>query len=574
FIMKNNKTLLIGCIVFPLAIIIAFAIGFASTIGKGTKSTPKMPSDAWLKVNPSAAIADYNEIQPLKWFGSSGSSAEELVSKIRAAATDKRIKGMLIEPVFVTANLPALAEIGSAITEFKQSGKPVVAYADYYSQGDYLLATYANEIYMDPSASAGLILEGVAANLTFYKELFDKLGIKMHILQSGEYKGAGEPYSQTSLSPGTRDNIDAVLKDRYALLLQNLAQRRKLKLEEITAVFETRDDFFLSADKAKAMKLIDFPMNRDAMLAKLNLDEEQFISIADYSAEQPKAKKTKIAVVYLSGEISPAAGKEFGGDAMISASKVRKVIKEIKKDKAVKAVVLRINSPGGSALESEKIYQQLIKLKQDIPIMVSMGGVAASGGYYISCASDYIMADEATITGSIGVIMMIPESEGLGKKLGLRTQTLKHGKFAGAFNMFQSYDPVILQSLRNSSTATYDEFKARVISARKYEAGSIDSVAEGRVFSAAAAKKNRLIDEIGSLEDAISKAATKAGINNYSVVNFPEQSTFFDMLKESDLMKMKQALRIYLDPTAELERTLRTLPATQEWQYLMPYKLD
>jgi protease-4 len=279
-------------------------------------------------------------------------------------------------------------------------------------------------------------------------------------------------------------------------------------------------------------------------------------------------------VVYLTGQISANTGNEFGGQGMISASKVKKIIEDIRKNKDVKAVVLRINSPGGSALESEKIYQQLLSLKKDFPIVISMGGVAASGGYYISCASDYIMADEATITGSIGVIMMIPETEGLGKKLGLRTQTLKHGKFAGSFNLFQAYSPELLASLKRSSTATYDEFKARVISARRYEPGTIDSVAEGRVFSALTAKKLRLIDDIGSLDAAIAKAASLAKIQSYSAVNFPEKISILDALKDSDILKMRQAMRMANDPAAEMERALRLIPAAGEWHYLLPYKLD
>ncbi|MDY0151595.1 MAG: signal peptide peptidase SppA [Candidatus Cloacimonas sp.] len=572
--MSKNKALLWGCLIFPLAIIVAFIIGFVSTIGTGKVSSPKIPANAWLRVNPSAAVSDYSEMESLKWFGSSQNSVEDMASKIRAAATDKRIKGMLIEPKFIQISYPSLSELGLAITEFKKSGKQVVAYGDYLTQADYLLASFASDIYLEPSASAGLVLEGVATNLMFYKEMLDKLGIKMHVLQSGAYKGAGEPYSQTSLSPGTRDNIDAVLQDRYTLLLAAIAQRRKISIPEITAVFETRDDLFLSATKAKALKLIDYPMNREDMLAKLKLDDDCFISIADYAAAKVDEQKDKIAVVYLTGEISPSTGNDFSGNSLISAAKVKKIIEDIRKDKGVKAVVLRINSPGGSALESEKIYQQLMKLKKDLPIVISMGGVAASGGYYISCAGDYIIADEATITGSIGVIMMLPETEGLGKKLGLRTQTLKHGKFAGAFNLFESYDPALLESLKRSSTGTYDEFKARVITARKYETGTIDSVAEGRVFSASAAKQNRLIDEIGSLETAIAKAANMVNCKKYSAVNFPEKTTFFDMLKESDFMKMKQALRLSTDPAAELERAMRAIPATGEWHYLMPYKLD
>lgn len=574
YLMNKNKALLLGCIIFPVILIVAFFVGFISTIGTGSVSTPKVPADAWLRVNPSAAVSDYNELQSVKWFGSSKNSAEDMARKIRSAATDKRIKGMLIEPKFIQTSYPSLTEIGLAISEFKKSGKPVVAYGDYLTQADYLLASYASEIYLEPSTSAGLVLEGVAANLMFYKEMLDKLGIKMHVLQSGAYKGAGEPYSQTSLSPGTRDNIDAVLQARYDLLLKAIAERRKISIEDITQVFETREDLFLSADKAKALKLIDFPMNREDMMAKLKLDDDRFIDIADYSVSAPKDETDKIAVVYLSGEITPNTGNDFGNQTLISASKVKKIIEDIRDDKDVKAIVLRINSPGGSALESEKIYQQLLKLKKDIPIVISMGGVAASGGYYISCAGDYIIADPATITGSIGVIMMLPETEGLGKKLGLRTQTLKHGKFAGAFNLFQSYDPALLESLKRSSTGTYDEFKSRVIAARKYEPGTIDSVAEGRVFSAEAAKKNRLIDEIGTLDAAITKAASLGKTSVYSVANFPEKITFMELLKNSDFMKMKQALRLYADPTAELERALRNIPATGEWHYLMPFKLD
>jgi len=572
--MTSKKALLLGCIIFPLALIVAFAIGFVSTFGSSSMPKAKVPSEAWLKLNPAAMINDYNELEQMKWFGSASLSAQELAEKIRSAARDERIKGMLIEPNFIQINYPALSEIGLAILDFKKAGKPVAAYGDYFSQGDYLLASYADNIYMEPSASAGLLLEGVSANLMFYKELFDKLGIKMHILQSGAYKGAGEPYSQTQLSPGTKENIDAALKERYRLLRTAIAQRRKLSLDEVTAFFETREDYFVSAEKAKAGKLIDFPMGRDAMLAKLKLEEDQLLSIADYQAPKQKQNSDKVAVIYLSGQISPGSGTEFGGQGVLSEAKIKKIIKDLKKHKDVKAVVLRINSPGGSALESELIYQQLLKLKKDYPLVISMGGVAASGGYYISCAGDYIMADEATITGSIGVIGIIPETVGLGKKLGLRSQTLRHGKFAGAFNLFESYDPVLIESLKRSSTGTYNEFKSRVTAARKYEAGSIDSVAEGRVFSAAAAKQNRLIDEIGDLSAAIRKAASLVNIKTYSTVAFPKQTTFWEALKDSDIMKMKQELHLLQDPQMQLERALQEIPATGEWQYLLPYNLE
>jgi protease-4 len=571
----KNKAFLFGCIVFPLILVIGFFVGFISSFKEGGSPSPKkVPSEAWLLLNPSAMIPDYNEMQPVRWFGSGMISAEEMVSKIMSAATDSRIKGMFIEPSYIQTNYPALTEIGKAINEFKKSGKPVVAYGDMFSQADYLLASYADQIFMEPSASAGLILEGVSANLMFYKELFDKLGIKMQIMQSGEYKGAGEPYSQTSLSPGTKSNIDAVLKDRYSLLLRGLAERRKLSTEDISRIFEDRSDYFISAKTANDMKLIDFPMGRDSTLARLELNNDRLISIADYSGSKPKAQKDKIAVVYLNGQIAPGSSSDLTGQSGINAEKVRKTIELITKDKSIKATILRINSPGGSALESEKIYQQLQQLRQSMPVVVSMGGVAASGGYYISCASDYIVADEATITGSIGVIMMLPETEGLGKKIGISSQTLKHGKFAGAFNVFESFDPALIESLKRSSTATYDEFKARVISARNYQPSSIDSVAEGRVFSAKAAKQNRLIDEIGTLDTAIAKACVLAGISDYSTESYPAKTSWLEALKNSDMLKVRNAILKSKDPGAILEDQLRQLPTTGEWHYLMPYKLD
>jgi len=574
FLMTKNKTLLIGCIAFPVILIVGFIIGFVSTFSSNYGAKTKVPDQAWLRLNPTAMIGEYNEYNTPKWLGSSSVSANELIAKIGAAKSDKRIKGMLIEPGFIQTSYPTLTEIGLAIEDFKQSGKPVVAFGTYFTQGDYLLASFAKQIYMEPSASAGLLLEGVSANVMFYKELLAKLGIKMHILQSGAYKGAGEPYSQTEFSPGTRENIDAVLLARYQILQAAIAKRRNIDLDKVTELFEKRDDFFLSADKAKEWGLIDYAMGREAMLTELKIEDDQLISIADYSTSEPKPSGNKIAVIYLTGNIMSSSSSEFGSQGIISAAKVKKIVEDISDDKSIKAAVLRINSPGGSALESELIYQQLLKLKRQMPVVISMSGVAASGGYYISCAGDYIIADEATITGSIGVIGLIPETVELGKKLGLRTQTLKHGKYAGAFSLFQSYDPQLIESLRRSSKGTYDEFKSRVIAARKYESASMDSVAEGRVFSAAKAKQNRLIDEIGTLQVAVGKAAALAKLTSPAVQNFPTKTSFWEVLRDSDFMKMKESIQLYSDPAAQLERTIKQIPATGEWQYFMPYKLD
>jgi protease-4 len=409
--------------------------------------------------------------------------------------------------------------------------------------------------------------------MLFYKEMLDKLGIKMHILQSGEYKGAGEPFSQTELSKGTKENIDAALYDIYNHLLSLVAQNRKLETTQVKDIFEKRDDFFLSAEKAKELKLIDYAMSRDEMLKSLGLEEDNFMKIANYS---PTAKKKgdKIAVVYLNGNIAPVSGSNFGSQGIISEAKVKKIIKQIHQHKDIKAVVLRINSPGGSALESELIYQQLLKLKREYPLVVSMGGTAASGGYYISCAGDYLIADPGTLTGSIGVIGLIPEMAGLGKKIGVRSQTLKYGKFAGALSPLEHYDPALIESLKRSSTATYNEFKQRVMTARKISPENIEAVAEGRIFSAEDALANKLIDEIGTLDKAIAKAAGLAKVTPYSSVNFPKKESYWEALKESDLLNLKERLQNNNDPATQLEKYLKQISATGEWLYLMPYTLE
>lgn len=572
--MKSKKPVLWGCIIFLIAFIVVFAIGFSIAYSSfGLKAT-KIPTNAWLYVNPSAMIPDYNAREEIKIFNHTSPSVQEISAKIMAAAKDDRIKGMLIEPNMIMTNYAALNEMALAIASFRKSGKPVVAFGENFTQADYLLASCADKIYMEPSASAGLILQGVSANMMFYKELLDKMGIKMHILQSGAYKGAGEPYSQTELSQGTKENINAALEDIYTNLLSFVAKNRKLEPTQVKDIFERRTDFSLTANNALEYKLIDYALHRDEMLNNLKLTEDNFIKISSYAPPSPKSEKSKIAVVYLTGNITPASNYDFGNQNLISAAKVAKIIKNIRQDKSVKAVVLRINSPGGSALESELIHQQLLKLKKDYPLVISMGGTAASGGYYISCAGDYIIADQGTLTGSIGVIGLIPETAGLGKKIGLHSQTLKFGKFAGAFSPFETYDPALIESLKRSSTGTYNEFKQRVMTARKITPEQIESVAEGRVFSSEDALQHNLIDEIGTLDKAIAKAAALAKVTNYSSINYPNKTGLLEMLKESDIMNMKEQLHQPVNPETQIEKYLKQIATTGEWLYLMPYELD
>jgi len=574
--MSTKKIVLIIVIVLLALFGISYWMGrqmskFAFSAGPATI----VMDDSWLSINPGGYIPEYNEMMPLNLMSNKDqASMQNMVHKIRQAKTDRRINGIIIQPFGAQLSLATLNELGLAIQDFKTTGKPVVAFGDMMTQADYLLASFADEIYMEPSASAGLMLTGTSSNILFYKELFEKIGVKMHIIQAGEFKGAGEPYSQTSLSDGTRRNIEAVLLDRFNLILNGIAERRNITYDDVKAVYNNREDFFLPAHKAQDLRLIDHALSKKQMYAQLSIDAEKIVGINSYSPRNLPLRGDKIAVLYLGGNITPISGSF--NQAVISHNKVRRAVKNIAEDPSIKAVVIRVNSPGGSALESELIYQELLELKSQKPILISMGSVAASGGYYISCAADHIIADPGTVTGSIGVIMMLPEATGLSDKIGLRSQTIGYGKFAGSLNPLEPYSPQLLASLRRNSIGTYDEFKSRVMTARGISPDKINSIAEGRVFSAKDAMALGLIDEMGSLEYAIAKAAELADISQYQVQNLPRKISFFEAIKDADFFQMQLASLFetkWWDFHSKILAELESIQAGQ-WLYLMPYMVD
>ncbi len=574
--MSTKKVVLLVIVVIILLIAMSWCTGrqFSKMAGSA-QSSVVIGQDSWLRVNPSGMIPDYNEVMPFAFMGKiSANSIQNMTLKIRLAKDDSRIKGLILEPGMLQVSFAGLNELGIAIQDFKQSGKAVLAFGDYLTQGDYLLASYADEIYMEPSASAGLLLTGTAVNALFYKDLYQKLGIKMHVIQAGEFKGAGEPYSQTSFSEGTRKNIEAALSDRFDLILNMIVENRGLTRDDALAVYNNRENLFIRAEKAVEMKLVDHALSRANMLDSLATDAEKLVAISDYAPAYHIGKGDKVAVVYLSGNI--ASGPASYNQSLISHQKVKKIVKDLLKNQSVKAVVLRVNSPGGSALESELIYQELLRLKAEKPILISMGGTAASGGYYISCAADKIIADPGTITGSIGVIMVLPEVSALSNKAGIASQTIKYGKFAGALNPFEPYSDEVLASVKLSSIATYDEFKSRVMAARNISADKINSLAEGRIYSAEDALAVGLVDELGSLDTAISTVAEMAGLSDYETVNYPVKMTFFEALKDSEFLNLSLSSLLkgpHFDPLQMARDYIEHIePGT--WQYLMPVVVE
>ena len=567
---KSNKPILIGCLVFPIVLIIVFAISFSLSYKKLDLKV-SVPSNAWLVLDLSGGVPDYAEYSAPSFMDITSNSCRELVDKINAAAKDKRICGILIKPDGVQINMANLNEIGEALKAFKQSKKPVLAYGESLWQGDYLLAAYADSIWINPSASAGIMLDGVSANILFYKEALQKLGIKMHVMQEGDFKGAGEPFTRTDLTPGTRENIEKVLKARYDMIIDRIAVSRKIGLEQVKNVYEAREELFITGDKAVSYGLVDKLGSLDAFKQHYGITEDNALKIGDYKPKIKLSKAQNVAVINLIGDINGTG--EYTQNS-ISLAKLERSLKDLEDDKSIKAVVLRVNSPGGSALESELIYQRLMELKKKYPLVVWMGGTAASGGYYISCAADYIVADPACVTGSIGVIMAVPETKGLGDKLGLSSQVLRYGKYAGALELFNTYQPSVLDALRQSSAAVYTEFKQRVSDSRKIPMEEIPALAEGRIFSAEDALKLKLIDAIGSQNEAINKAAALAKIKDYGVVHYPHQVSFMDLLKGSGFFKtLSKMAADRTTPEEMLQEQLEERFSPNEWLYRCPWNL-
>ncbi|HOR02959.1 MAG TPA: signal peptide peptidase SppA [Candidatus Syntrophosphaera sp.] len=572
--MKTRTGIMLGCGLVLLILIGAFVAGYF--IGRpfmsATHSTT-ISSGTWLVLDPSGGVPDYSELQGSEFWGLSPLSAEDIYSRIRKAAKDSKVKGIIIKPSGVAISYPNLNEISAAMEEFKKSGKTVIAHGETLDQSDYLLCTLADKIYMDPSASGGLLLQGVSSNILFYREALKKLGIKMHVMQSGDYKGAGEPFTQTSLSPGTEANLRRALESRYNLLRSDISRRRGLDSTLVRDIYEGREDLIINGKEAKTYGLIDDTLTWDEMLFQYKIGDDNRVSFSDYASPVDTAVSgNRIAVVNLSGNIAATDG--YRAESMISANKVDRILDDIEDDNSIKAVVLRVNSPGGSALESELIYQRLKALK--IPVVVSMGGMAASGGYYIACGGDYIYADPHTITGSIGVIMVLPEPVELGNKLGIDSQTLSYGKFAEVGSIFEPYSDELLASLKRESKRCYAEFRQRVMDSRKITPDGIDAVSEGRVFIAADALENGLIDAIGSLDDAVKKAASLANISKYSVSKYPQRISVWKFLRDRGLFRRVHSLLRLRDSSPE-ERLLASLRDTlkpRQWLYFCPFELN
>ncbi|WP_090701902.1 signal peptide peptidase SppA [Daejeonella rubra] len=466
----------------------------------------------------------------------------EILKGIEEAKSDDHIKGIYLDASSLSSGMATMEEIRNALLDFKKSGKFIIAYSEVYSQGAYYLATAADKIYLNPE---GMIdFRGLSSEIMFFKGTLEKLDIEAQIIKVGTYKSAVEPFILDKMSEPNRQQVTSFLGSMYDHFLSEISKSRKIPKNTL---FSLADSAKIRAPKdALTFKMVDGLKYKDEVLDELkkltNIDKKKEIksvSLEEYApseGEKEESSQNRIAVIYANGEIMSGEGN----DETIGSERISRAIRKARTDDKVKAIVLRINSPGGSALASDVIWRETVLAKKSKPVIVSMGDLAASGGYYIACAADSIFAQPNTITGSIGVFGIIPNMQKFfNNKLGITFDGVKTGKFADLGTVSRPLTETEKMIIQLEVNKTYDTFTKKVADGRKKSQSYIDSIGQGRVWSGTEALQRGLVDRLGDIDDAIASAAKKAKIKDFKIVNYPAQVDPIKSLFDNSADKVK-----------------------------------
>lgn len=459
----------------------------------------------------------------------------EITEELKRAQSDSKITGIFIDMSSVASGLANLDELRNAIVDFKKSKKFVIAYAESFTTGAYYLASAADKIYLNPQGEVDF--KGLHTELMFFKGTLEKLEVEPQVIRHGKFKSAIEPFILDKMSDENRAQLASLIDDIWKNILENISASRKISYDNLKLIADSLSA--QTAQQAMDLRLVDKLVYYDQVEAELisksgigEKDKINFISLAKYhNALKPetKAGKDKVAVIYASGEIVSGKGKPD----QIGSATLSELIRKARKDEKIKAIVLRINSPGGDALASEVIWRETMLAQKEKPLIVSMGNYAASGGYYIACAADTIVAQDGTLTGSIGVFGLLYNAKNLlNNKLGITTDTYKTSPYADIGTISRPLTSSERNILQNSVERIYGTFTKRVSDGRGITVAEVDSIGQGRVWSAEDAKQIGLVDVIGGLEDAISIAAVKAKLTDYKVKEYPEKKEPLQQLLE------------------------------------------
>ena len=537
--MKQAFATVVGILIFTVAMGI---IGVISILGMvaSTESTPKVKDNSVLVLDLNGVMQERAEDDFYGFLTGGEMSSlglDELTEAIDKAKADDNVKGIYIEASMFAPDGPASVQaLRNKLVEFKKSGKWIVAYGDQYTQSAYWLCSVADKVIVNPE---GIVdWHGLCTETMYFKDLLAKFGVKMQIAKVGKFKSAVEPFFADKMSDANREQISVYLNGIWGNIVKEVAQSRKLDAKTLNAYADSLVTF-ASADELLKMKLVDQVAYYDEVRAeikkRLGLDEDDNISQVSVTqmCAQPNKNKAddRIAVYYAYGDIVSDAQSEMTNGASICSANVVPDLEALMNDDDVKAVVLRVNSPGGSAYASEQIWRAVTRLKAKKPVVVSMGTYAASGGYYISCAANYIYAEPTTLTGSIGIFGMFPDVSGLlTDKLGLKFDQVKTNKYSNFGTTSRPFNEEEMQYLTNMIDRGYKTFTKRVSDGRKIPVERVYEIAEGRVWLGQDALKIKLVDGIGGIEQAVAKAAELAKVKEYRTKAYPAKADMFESL--------------------------------------------
>ena len=585
--LSNVLSTIVG--IFLFCFIFFFFILIIGALAGSGDGKPKLKKNSVIELDLSEISLDYNgKFEPSPFEAlldqKSKASVSQVIDAIEAAKKDKDIEGISILKNESSLGLAQSKAIRNKLDEFKKSGKFIYAYSDVLSQKDYYMNSVADQIYLNPVGE--LDFKGLSSEVLYLKDLQEKSGVKFEVIRHGKYKSAVEPFLAQEMSPENREQMTVLLQSIWETIVTDIATSRKIDVSTLNNIADNLGA--RTPQMALATKMIDKigyeDEYHDLIRKKLKVKEDEeynTISISDYAdlADSPSTNFTAdntIAVIYAQGEIQGGEGSVN----IIGEGSINRSLKEAREDDDVKAIVLRVDSPGGSALTSELIWREIELTKKVKPVVVSMGNLAASGGYYISCNSDYIFAEPSTITGSIGVFGMLPNMTELSKNVGINAEQVKTHKNAIGYSVFEpldeEYKAVVLESIED----VYGTFLKRVADGRKMTTEQVDAIAQGRVWTGTDAIKNGLVDKIGGLNDAIKYAATLAKVKDFRTENYPEYETNFEDLlagmtgisifkTKEDLLKEQLGTEGYL-----LLEKIKRAQNIKGVQAMMPFELD
>ena len=573
---------------FILASVIISFLSILMMIGMvaalGSSDTEKIESNSILELTFNDPIEERGIENPfagmdIRFYNNSATGLDDILASLENAATDDKIKGVSLKLSSVSASPATLSAMRDALLKFKESGKFVYAYGNNYSQGAYYLASAADKVFVNPKG--GIDFRGLAFQIMFYKGLIDKLDIDVQVVKCGKFKSAVEPYLLDKMSDANREQLTVLGTSIWNKMVADMAKSRNLSIDDLNAI---ADSMLLIKDFENAVQLgiaddFFYPTQyRNFLKEKLGVKEDETLNLVSLDTYRKSFKQDlgkgsdKIAIIYAVGQINDGKGSNNTIGDVTLCQEIRRAYK----DKDVKAIVLRVNSPGGSALASEIIWNELENAKAaGKKVVTSMGDYAASGGYYISCNSDAIVAEPTTLTGSIGVFGMIPSIQRcLESKLGVTLDVVK----TNAHSDFLSYRPMTEEeytALQCNVDKTYDSFLTRVSDGRGLSKAQVDSIGQGRVWSGADALQLGLVDQLGNLKDAIAVAAKLAGTDSYKLVYYPEKKEWFETLfnKDKEEKEISAAIRSELGDLYPTYNALQQIIKSKGVQARMPLEI-